>query len=303
MVFEKVCQCIGIGICLLGIIGNSISVYVLSKMNSRSLRLLKYLNLVDTVFLSLLCTLLAMDVLMAEEFYSSLFPLYMCILTSAGIVQTFEAYLTVMIAFVRCLAVAMPFQFSTCMRDSIQNRLLFGIATLSVLFNMSSVVECILSLRRMPSNVWISVLTTHVEPICRQIIPVLAIIICNVILVVSRCRMKSLHGQDNQSSSPDGRHSRSAFQLTCLILAITAMFIATHGSFGVALLYIRISQTVDEIAYYISVFASLMTIINSATNFIFYCLIGSEFRTTLVSLCKVTPCSTRRNRSMPVSTV
>ncbi|XP_067674961.1 mas-related G-protein coupled receptor member D-like [Haliotis asinina] len=300
--FEKVCMCVGIALCLLGIIGNSISVYVLSKMNSRSLRLLKYLNSVDIAFLAMYCTLLTLNVVQMGSPQVSFHHVYMFLVPLVDIVLTFEAYLTVLIAFVRCLAVAMPFRFSSCMRDSVQNKMLFVIIVLSVLFNVPSVVADILYIRGMPpQNIVVS--SKYVEQILCRFFPIIIIVSCNVILVVSRCRMKSLQGHDNQCGSPHRRHPRSAFQLTCLVLAITTMFIVTHGALGATFIYYWMSNSVIEIAAYVLISARLMTVINSATNFIFYCLIGSEFRTTLASLCKKTPCSTGIKTAIPVSSV
>ncbi|XP_067674962.1 somatostatin receptor type 4-like [Haliotis asinina] len=288
-------------LCLLGIIGNAISVYVLSQMKSKSLRLLKYLNMVDIVLLAMVCTWVSMAAFMSEGFQFPLFLniVFLCTGALIIVVQTFEAYLTVLVAIVRCVAVAMPFKFTTCMRDSVQNKLLIASAVFSLLFNLPDILVQHLT----SPHKWISHFSVYFQQIFCKFLPILAIVICNIILVVSRCRMNSLKGQDNQCGSPNGRHGRSAFHLTCLVLAITAMFIATNGSFGVVYLCLLISPTVTELVAYIGRFSMLMIIINSATNFIFYCLIGSDFRTTLVSLCKKKPSSARRNKTMSVSTV
>ncbi len=66
--------------------------------------------------------------------------------------------------------------------------------------------------------------------------------------------MKTLQGQDNHGSSPNRRHSRSAFQLTCLVLAIAAVFIVTHGSAVVAELILLHSDSQTEMGLHLYIF-------------------------------------------------
>ncbi|XP_046368923.1 probable G-protein coupled receptor frpr-1 [Haliotis rufescens] len=288
---------VGIVLCLLGIIGNAFSVYVLSKMNSASLRLLKYLNVVDIVLLVIVCSLLTMIVLWWKRASFEHHFVILCTSVLFLTVQTFETYLTVLIAFVRCLAVAMPFRFSTCMRDSVQSKLLVAIAVFSLLFNLP------LYLLLMPNSITLRMAKfqiMYLSLVFSFILPLLVITICNVILVVSRCRMRSVQSQNDRCRSRDRRHSRGAFQLTCLVLAITAMFIATHAPVGV-FKCLRLTYQIDITVQFIG-FQILITIIYSATNFILYCCFGSEFRSTLISLCKK-PCFTRTDQPMPVSPV
>ncbi|XP_067675192.1 FMRFamide peptide receptor frpr-18-like [Haliotis asinina] len=296
----------GIVLCLLGIIGNSTSVYVLSKLNSKPLRLLRYLNVVDIGLLVIICFALMAGILEREGLVSDTFKVYICLAPFFSTLQTFGAYLTVLIAIVRCLAVAMPFRFSTCMRDSVQNKLLVAIAVFSLLFNVPVFLLWMLIFSDSFSDVLVLLCfhATYLSLVFSCILPILVIFICNVILVVSRCRMRSLTRNNDECSSPNTRHNRGAFQLTCLVLAITVMFIATHGPFGVYKFVFFTSYTSYDATLHVVWFSVLMTIINSATNFIFYCLIGSEFRTTLISLCKKTPCfNSMRNIPMPVSSV
>ncbi|XP_067674957.1 FMRFamide peptide receptor frpr-18-like [Haliotis asinina] len=297
---------IGIVLCLLGIIGNSISVYVLSKLNSKPLRLLRYLNVVDIGLLVMIFFGLMTTILQLERLVPSTLNVFLCTAPLFSTLQTFGAYLTVLIAFVRCLAVAVPFRFSTCMRDSVQNKLLIAIAVFSLLFNVPVFLLWKLVFSDSFSDVLVLVHfhMTYLSLVFSCILPILVIVICNVILVVSRCRMRSLTRHNGECRSPETRRGRGAFQLTCLVLAITAMFIATHGPFGVYKFVVLTSYISRDVALRVVSFTLLMTIINSATNFIFYCLIGSEFRTTLISLCKKRPCfNTRRNSPMPVSSV
>lgn len=293
--------CVGIVLCLLGIIGNAFSVYVLCKMNSASLRLLKYLNVVDIVLLVIVCSLLTIIVLWWKRWSFEHLFVMLCTGVLFLTVQTFETYLTVLITFVRFLAVAMPFRFSTCMRDSVQSKLLVAIAVFSLLFNLP------LCLFLMPNGIisnvntlWIAEFQIHLSLVFSFILPILVITICNVVLVVSRCRMRSFKSQNDRCRSPDTRHSQGAYQLTCLVLAITVMFIATHAPLGV-FKCIRLASHLDISVPFIG-FWILITIINSATNFILYCCFGSEFRSTVISLCKK-PCFTRTDQPMPVSPV
>lgn len=304
----KVLAFIGIVFCSLGIIGNSISVYVLSKLNSKPLRLLRYLNVVDIGQLVMIYFALIILVLLMEELVYQHYsvPVFLCIAPLFSTVQTFGTYLTVLIAFVRCVAVAMPFRFSSCMRDSVQNKLLVAIAVFSLLFNVPLFLLWTLFFPDLFNDMLVPIIfhAKYLSLVFSCILPILIIVICNVILVVSRCRMRSLQRHNDECRSPDRRQSRTAFQLTCLVLAITVMFIATHGPLGVFKFVALTSNISSEVIDKVVWFSILMTIINSATNFIFYCLIGSEFRTTLISLCKKKPCfNTRRNRPMPVSSV
>ncbi|XP_067674963.1 somatostatin receptor type 5-like [Haliotis asinina] len=286
-----------ITLCILGITGNAISVCVLARMKSKPLRLLQYLNVVDVVLLVTICTIVTLDVLdMKGLIISALDPYYVirCGIILMNVIQTFEAYLTVLIAFVRCMAVAMPFRFATCMRDSVQNKLLIATAVFSVLFNVPFILMNLLFLYEMSPSFSISILYIIFKQICCRILPILVIVICNIILAVSRCRMKSLP-QANQCGSPPSRNSRSAFQLTCLVITITTMFVGTHGCLLVYDISVVAANVLESAVPGLDF---CMIIINSATNFIFYCLIGSEFRTTLVSLCKKTQCFTRSNRSL-----
>lgn len=290
-----ICGLVEIILSLLGIIGNAISVYVLSKMNSKSLRLLKYLNVVDIVLLVITGSWLTLEFVEYDKGHI-VSTLYNCIVPSFYIVRMFEVYLTVLIALLRCLAVATPYKFATYMRHSVQNKLLIAIAVFSVIFN---VPLCLMSMG-MSSYAIVEKMFkfqfSHLNLVFFCILPILVIILCNIILVVSRCKMKSFTNQDGQGRSPGRRNRQGGFQLTCLVLAITAMFIATHGPVGIAN-YIDYTTTGGlRNQIWIFEFGKLMITINSATNFIFYCLIGREFRTTLISLCKKRPRTTRRNQ-------
>ncbi|XP_067674391.1 probable G-protein coupled receptor 139 [Haliotis asinina] len=294
----------GIVLCLLGIIGNSISVYVLSKLNSKPLRLLRYLNVVVIALLVMIVFALMTVVLEIERLVPGTLNVFLCIAPLFSTLQTFGAYLTVFIAFVRCLAVTMPFRFSTCMRDSVQNKLLVAIAVFSLLFNVPVFLLWILIFSDSFSFVlvFLHFHATYLSLVFSCILPILVIVICNVILVVSRCKMRSVTLHNDECRSPGIRRNRGAFQLTCLVLTITVMFIATHGPLGVYKFVTLTSDISSKVTLHVVLFSIFMTIINSATNFIFYCLIGSEFRTTLISLCKKTPCfNTRRNRPIPLS--
>lgn len=162
---------IQIALCLLGISGNAISVCVLSKMKSKSFRLMKYLSATDIVLLVIMFIHYAMDA------WGRFGLAFLFVNLSIGIlfdaVLMFDAYLTVLIAFVRCLAVAMPFRFATCMRDSVQNKLLFAIAMLSVLFRLPLVLIWVIRLRDLDSFGWMEVFTVYFEAIISRFLPIL----------------------------------------------------------------------------------------------------------------------------------
>ncbi|XP_071080069.1 FMRFamide receptor-like [Haliotis cracherodii] len=270
-------------IAICGMFGNILGAVVLHRMQKTNsgVRLLKYLSLVDIILLVLSFVAFELPSLnryVARTIHAIFDPFaYLFAMT----LYTFEIYLTVLIAIQRCIAIALPFKSGSFLR--VINKALRAIAVFTVAFNVP------LWLAFWPRPYWNPDLNmqlfysdprrgflgeygfnVYIGPVLlvfRCVIPLILLLMSNIILVISRRRMKSV----NRLSS-----DRGSVQLTVLVMAITTMSVVTHVVTAVDLFILKIVSHIAKA--YLGKIASLLIIINSSTNFIFYYAFGNNFR-------------------------
>ncbi|XP_067681410.1 FMRFamide receptor-like [Haliotis asinina] len=268
-----------------GLFGNILGAAVLHRMQKTNgnIRLLKYLSLVDIALLILFvlgATLEYVNTYSAITIYFIFHPFaYLLGMT----VYTFEIYLTVLIAIQRCIAIALPFKSESLMRASVINTILGCIALFSVAFS----VPLWLALRPRPywkkelnmhlfyANPATSPLgeegfTVYIGPVMlvfRCLIPLIILVTCNIILVISRRRMNSGNPQLSD---------RGSVQLTILTLAITSKSVLTHVVSALHRLSIAMDFNLPN-GHVIQMIVLLLVVIDFSTNFIFYYAFGNSF--------------------------
>ncbi|XP_071080773.1 FMRFamide receptor-like [Haliotis cracherodii] len=268
-------------IAMCGVVGNILGAAVIHRMQKTTsgVRLLKYLSLTDVVLL--LCIFLSSILPSLNRYDAS--TLHAIINLSAYLLgmalYTFEIYLTVLIATQRCIAIALPFKSGSFLRESVMNKALAAISVFTIVFNVP------LWLAYWPQPYWDMNLnmqlleqhggflgedgfTVYIGPcllVFRCIIPLILLVTCNIILMISRRRMNN----ENPQSSDRG-------SLTALVMAITTMSVVTHVFSAVDLFLMVIdSKTTPDNWTRVSI---CLIIINCSTNFIFYYSFGKAFR-------------------------
>ncbi|XP_067681408.1 probable G-protein coupled receptor frpr-1 [Haliotis asinina] len=270
-----------------GVFGNTLGAAVLHRMQKTNgnIRLLKYLSLVDTVLLILVffgVILFELNSTIHAIFYPYAYLLAMT-------VYTFEIYLTVLIAIQRCIAITLPFKYESLMRASVINTILGCIALFSVAFNVPLWLaywpepywDTELNMQLFHTNPATSPLgkegfTAYVGPVMlvfRCVIPLIILVTCNMVLVISRRRMNSGNPQSSD---------RGSVKLTMLVLAITSMSVLTHVVSAVDLLLFALDFNLLN-NLIITRIAQLLIVINSSTNFIFNYVFGNTFLENLKS--------------------
>ncbi|XP_067681409.1 probable G-protein coupled receptor frpr-1 [Haliotis asinina] len=209
-------------IAICGVFGNTLGAAVLHRMQKTNgiIRLLKYLSLVDIALL--------IFVLGVTLRIHSIISTFAYLLGMA--VNTFEIYLTVLIAIQRCIAIALPFKYESFMRASVINTILGCIAVFTVAFHVPLGLQHWARRWNTTSPLGKEGFTVYIGPVTlvfRCVIPLIILVTCNMVLVISRRRKNSGNPQSSY---------RGSVKLTMLILAITSMSVLTHVVYAVPLL-------------------------------------------------------------------
>lgn len=205
--------------------------------------------------------------------------------------RMFQFYLTALISLERCFAITKPLKFATMNRESLATKAVITSIGFAIVFNIPYWVRFypvlywnedlnmnLIGPVRVYGRVkWFSDFANFPSLIFSGALPMITLCLCNIVLIVTRCRMPSRKGR---SQSRQGRG-----QLSLLIVTITCISIATILSLHLyKVVKLTPSQNIDR-----SCAAKLMCTINSSTNFLFYCMFGREFRRSLVAIFKREP--------------
>ncbi|XP_046552267.1 FMRFamide receptor-like [Haliotis rubra] len=312
---------------VLGIVGNILSVFVLSSKQMRRgsasvCRLLVGLAVYDTVFLfshgvagNLPHVLHHMGIQLGSAgavMFSIFYPLL-------HISRTGSVYTTVMVTVERCVAVVKPLKAAVVFTQKRTNQILVAIFIFSVIFNIPRCMEHSLKLGSPTISVtksvfydtaFYTVYLIYINFIVHFAIPFTLIAVFNVLMIhtlrnVTRGYKKHDKSKavielnvnvGNRSSSGTGN------KLCGTVLAVTSLFFLCHLVPAVALVLEQTENAkrlgdCSAACSRVSSLGDTLIIVCSATNFILYCMFGRKFRLVFQAL--FCPCKRRYEERRP----
>ena len=292
-------------LCLVGFIGNALSIVVLNRDHDKKNTtnwLLQTLALVDTFYL-LACVFIQILKTINEETdwipgLQSVFPyIEPYSWAFASIAQTVTVWTVVLVTVDRYIAVCKPLkaQLRSLQRAKIA---VVCVTIAAILYNLPRFFERKFifetdcwgnhlvktkktSLRE--SREYFLVYKTICYFVFRTIGPLLMLIILNLRLI------KALHAVRRKQKDMN-KTSKHRENITLMLVVVVSIFIICE----LPDLILRIVATLGEflsnmaidyiILKYINVFTNLMLAVNSSINFLIYCLIGKKFRKILAEM-------------------
>ena len=304
---------LGITLVILGLIGNILSLIVLSHkaMRSTTSAHLFALALFDSLVLISMFLFVSLPEL--SDRYMALFGYirpfaYPFVLVS----QTCSVYTTVALTIDRYIAVCHPLRaVQSCTRNRTRQSLAL-IALFSLLFNIPRMLETHWTLSSENIVHWEltdfgnNTIYRHVYLIVLHIsvmvlIPFIVLLILNTKLVVSVRKSRHIRGTTGL-----GRQTQNERNLTAMLTMVVAVFLLCQlpsildNILGVVLTE---EEALKPFPLKVNAINNLCVMINSAVNFYMYCLFGKKFRRAFATIimkrdrsrrCPRTNCSTIR---------
>ncbi|KAI0224431.1 FMRFamide receptor [Lamellibrachia satsuma] len=287
--------------CILGLAGNILSFIVLFQAFKKSTMflVLRAVIVSDIVFLlTVFITMTLVNVFPYTGMLQTLnesrgyvqFILWPILMMS----QMTTVWLTVFVSVERYIAICFPLKVASLCTMSKVRCTIIGIFCMSVLFNIPRYFEYEYAKADLNnktslghSAVYRYLYTCTLYSLFLFLLPLSLLIFLNgkLILALRRGRRMWRTLQVRQ---------RKEQNLTTIPLAIVVVFfICATPALGVNVIdamHPNLGNSPDFIMFL--VIANLLVVLNSATNFIIYCLLGTKFRTRLLQLCHLTWCQT-----------
>ena len=288
-------------LCLLGIIGNTVSIFVLQKDRGNEVAtfLLQALAIADNscliisfVTLSVLYGLLTfinVDLLRTE-----LLPyLYKYVEPCAHMAQTATIWMTVLLAVNRYIAICRPFdtsRLSTSRTARIHVALVFAF---SILFNIprffqfdieKMVVNNVTVVTHRPSAIGRKtmfgiVYTNALHSILVLVLPLVVLVVLNSKLILELRKMRRRRRSSSASSSP------AEDNITTIMITIIVIFILCHTPDRIReiALAIRKGTVCPHPLHIYECICIFLVILNSSVNFFVYYIFRRRFRQILIN--------------------
>ena len=319
--FKFIFYCVVIGIiCLLGMVGNTISLLVLrmDRSNNVALFLLQALSVADNLvlfisflILSVFFGLLPMVVSSRLAHNISLYGLKY-LEPCAYMSHTATIWMTVLLAINRYVAVCMPFRASNILTFGKTRLQVAAVFLFSVLFNIPRFFQWNLTHEVDPETnattvrvakssighgtLFGKIYTNAMYSILVVLLPLIFLIVLNVKLIkeinLMRQRRSSLtHGSPNKEEN-----------VTTIMIVIIVVVIVGHLPDRILQIVRTLTKTsfrdCSASPFYFVALANLLIIMNSSTNFLVYYILRKSFRKILmVKLCRRKPRADYRSPS------
>lgn len=308
-------------VCLLGLIGNSLSFAVLHRYSQSNVAtyLLKTLAITDNLFLA---TAAGVQMYPAMSLYfnkiEQLEPVYPYIQNYGWplvyIVQTLTVYVTVLVAANRFIAVCFPFHAHRFCSKNIVKFQLICIVLGAVIYNIPRFFDYNYKVvnhtdpdtnETVMEEVNFGLAGSKAYNIAYEniayclfvfLIPLTILIIFNVLLLNE---LKS--AKKHRKSITRRKPTKEENNITLVMVVIILMFIVcqTPASINQILYYIVPQETRITCGHYLRYYhiCNLLIIINSSVNFIIYCVFRRQFRQQFLALLSGQPPDTLDRRS------
>ena len=307
-------------LCLVGFVGNALSIAVLRKDRDKKNTtnwLLQTLAVADTLYLCASVFIQTLNTIRADTNWwpdlQRAFPyLEPYIWPFASIAQTITVWLVMLVTVDRYIAICLPLR--TNIRTLQRTKLAVAIVILAaILYNVPRFMEreivtkfdkCTnttsIKTEQTPfrkNRVYFLVYKTIMYFIFRAIGPLLALIILNLRLVKALREVRKKHRDMNKST----KHREN---ITLMLVVVVTVFIlcelpdlVVRVVFSLLVfLFKPDSYDVNKLRYF-NVTSNALLTLNSGINFLIYCLIGNKFRNILWQMC----CKRGRGRLTEVS--
>lgn len=297
----------GTGIALFGLLGNTICIFVLSNKRMRSSTAL------FLIFLAICDNLMLLFVIMLQTFpiicqHNDVFHSYIYIRESAyqvfypivHISHTGTIYTTIVVIAERFVAIVKPLKATAICTRSRAWKIIFVIFVWSILYNIPRCLDN--TLRAIPdpvtnkttyvtensqfgqSSFYNSVYLVYLNFFFHFLLPFVTISVLNILILKTLQRRKSaIRGRRYRSYSLDEH------RLTAMVLAMTVVFFVCQLFGAVQLLFLQVNDVrsgrIGDYPLSLEIFnatAETMVIVNSAFNFILFCVFGRKFRHTFL---------------------
>ncbi|KAH9513194.1 hypothetical protein Btru_034351 [Bulinus truncatus] len=129
------------------------------------------------------------------------------------------------------------------------------------------------------ANNWLQAVLIKLVPCC--MLTVLTLLLIHAVHKAYRKRLKLKSQGRKQESDKNGEHNR----LTGMLLAIVVLFTLTELPQGILTLMNVFVNCFTHVVYYkLGDLLDLMALINNAVNFVLYCTMSTQFRTTFAAI-------------------
>ncbi len=294
-------------LCIIGFVGNAISIVVLQKDRDKKNTtnwLLQTLAVADTLYLIASLFLPTLKTIQKDTTWwpelRQAFPyLEPYIWPFASITQTVTVWLVMLVTIDRHIAVCMPLK--THLRTPQRTKLAVVVVVIgAILYNVPRFLEreiimkfdpctnkTIVASQRTPlrnNKVYFLVYKTIMYFIFRTAGPLITLIVLNIRLIKALQEVRRKHRNMTKST-------RNRENITLMLVVVVSVFIlceipdlVLRFMFTLMSFVKAIKFDIVQLRYFNTVTNALLTL-NSAINFLIYCLIGNKFRTILRNMC------------------
>ncbi|XP_046354606.2 FMRFamide receptor-like [Haliotis cracherodii] len=295
---------VGTTLAVFGIIGNTLSIIVLSHRNMRSPTSYFLMCLAGFDNIILMTLILEVVTLYADLYIKLAFMPFLVSLQKIG--QTGTVSMTLTIATERYVGITRPFSGMTFGDSNVPIYVIVGVVCVSLIYNIPYYISFKFetyyepaiggtwiqpSFTKLWNSPFLKIYKFHVQLICMYILPWIAMLVLNLLIIRaiwSRRRSSSL-SRWYRSNKMDKR-------MTLAVLAVTTLFFIAYPFMAILDdVIIPKELLVSQCHRSRSVFffsRDLLIMLNSATNFLFYCMLGKKFR----QVCLVRFCPQRARR-------
>ncbi|XP_074645239.1 FMRFamide receptor-like [Tubulanus polymorphus] len=289
-------------ICILGIIGNVLAVIVLSRRRMRS-SMSCYL-IAQAVFdcIVLIMMILSMTISMLNDSYRCVYPyLNPVVYPLALIGQTGTIYITVSFTVERYIAVCRPLQASNMCTPKRAIKVSLLVSFVSILYNVPRMMEkntfSPADLTRLdnethncpeihPSKlgnnvVFLKIYRTYMYLFFIFLLPFLLLFTLNILLLRA---VKDSQRARNQMNARTARENN----LTIMVIVVVIVFLVCQLPALIDNIFVAIVSMADLHAHWFftrfTTVSNLLVAINSAINFLLYCVFGNKFRRVFLQI-------------------
>ena len=272
---------------IFGVTGNGLSFVALRKTFGRQspmFYVLRILSVSDAVFLTanfVVQTMVNLELSFVHQFGSQIQYVVWPVLMTA---QMVTVWLTVLVSWERFIAICRPLEAATVCTLSKVRSIILIIFAVSIIFNIPRYFEYDLHMHKtiVANNFLYSLYSGAFYSLLLYVVPLTLLLLLNVKLVCALKRSRD-HWSEMQVNQ------RREQNLTVIPLTIVLVFFLC----GTPSLCVNIADSVRPDLFgpspnlpvvYVLVVANLLVAVNSASNFIIYCLLGKKFRTKVVEM-------------------